>query len=150
LEGRDELADADAPGDLGRFTTMKQSFLAFIIAATTAPVLAEPIDASTPCSVAIHAFGSAKRAGEVLAGVPSQKELEVGNYILNVMDQLDRKRMDAGDQGIWSNFSDAGKHAIAGSAVANCRLHPRRTIFEAADAVYRSVREIHIKLGIVK
>jgi len=53
-------------------------------------------------------------------------------------------------QGIWANFSDAGKHAIAGSAVANCRLHPRRTIFEAADAVYRSVREIHIKLGIVK
>jgi hypothetical protein len=125
-------------------------FLAIIIAATTAPALAEPIDARTSCSVAIHAFGSAKRAGEVLAGVPSQEELEVGNYILNVMDQLDRKRMDAGDQGIWSNFSDAGKHAIAGSAVANCRLHPRRTIFEAADAVYRSVREIHIKLGIVK
>jgi hypothetical protein len=86
-------------------------FLAIIIAATTAPALAEPIDASTPCSIALHAFGSAKRA---------------------------------------SNFSDAGKHAIAGSAVANCRLHPRRTIFEAADAVYRSVREIHIKLGIVK
>jgi hypothetical protein len=60
------------------------------------------------------------------------------------MDQLDRKRIDAGDRGIWSNFSDAG------SAVANCRLHPRRTIFEAADAVYRSVGDIHIKLGIVK
>ena len=129
---------------------MKQSLLAFIIAAITTSALAESIDASTPCSVAIPAFGSPKRAGEVLAGVPSQRELEVGNYILNVMDQLDRKRMDAGDQGIWSNFSDAGKHAIAGSAVANCRLHPRRTIFEAADAVYRSVREIHIKLGIVK
>ena len=82
--------------------------------------------------------------------MPSREELEVGNYILTVMDQLDRKRTDAGDQGIWSNFSDSGKHAIAGSAVANCRLHPRRTIFEAADAVYRSVREIHIKLGIVK
>ena len=129
---------------------MKRSFLAIIIAVTTAPAFAEPIDASTPCSVAIHAFGSAKRAGEVLAGVPSREELEVGNYILTVMDQLDRKRMDAVDQGIWANFSDAGKHAIAGSAVANCRLHPRRTIFEAADAVYRSVREIHIKLGIVK
>ena len=129
---------------------MKRSFLAILIAVTTAPAFGEPIDASTPCSVAIHAFGSAKRAGEVLAGVPSQGELEVGNYILNVMDQLDRKRMDAGDQGIWLNFSDSGKHAIAGSAVANCRLHPRRTIFDAADAVYRSVREIHIKLGIVK
>ena len=129
---------------------MKRSFLAIIVVATTAPALGERIDASTPCSVAIHAFGSAKRAGEVLAGVPSQGELEVGNYILTVMDQLDRKRMDAGDQGIWANFSDAGKHAIAGSAVANCRLHPRGTIFDAADAVYRSVREIHIKLGIVK
>jgi hypothetical protein len=50
------------------------------------------------------------------------------------MDQLDRKRMDAGDRGIWSNFSDEGKHAIAGSTVANCRLNPRQTIFEAADA----------------
>ena len=121
---------------------MKRSYLAIIIAAATAPALAEPIDASTPCSVAIQAFGSAKRAGQVLAGVPSQEELEGGNYILNVMDQLDRK--------LWSNFSDAGKHAVAGSAVANCRLHPRRTIFDAADAVYRSVRDIHIKLGIVK
>jgi hypothetical protein len=129
---------------------MKRSFLAIVVVATTAPALAEPIDASTPCSVAVQAFGSAKRAGEVLAGVPSQEELEVGNYILNVMDQLDRQRTDAGEHGIWSNFSDAGKHAIAGSAVANCRLHPSRTIFEAADAVYRSVRDIHIKLGIVK
>ena len=54
-----------------------------------------------PLVVAIQAFGSAKRAGQVLAGVPSQEELEVGNYILNVMDQLDRKRTDAGEQGIW-------------------------------------------------
>ena len=46
--------------------------------------------------------------------------------------------------------SDAGKRAIAASAVANCRLHPSRTIREAADAVYRSVRDIHIQLGIVK
>jgi hypothetical protein len=66
------------------------------------------------------------------------------------MDQLDRQRTNAGEQGIWSNFSDAGKHAIAGSAVANCRLHPRRTIHEAADAVYRNVRDVHIQLGIVK
>jgi hypothetical protein len=66
------------------------------------------------------------------------------------MDQLDRQRINAGEQGIWSNFSDAGKHAIVGSAVANCRLHPRQTIDEAADAVYRSVRDVHIQLGIVK
>jgi hypothetical protein len=134
----------------GRCTTMKRSLLAVIIAATAAPTLAEPIDATTPCSVAIHAFGSAKRAGEVLAGAPSQEVLEVGNYILNIMDQLDRQRTNAGEQGIWSNFSDAGKHAIAGSAVANCRLHPRQTIHEAADAVYRNVRDVHIQLGIVK
>ena len=54
--------------------------------------------------------------------------------------------------GVPNNVGSAAgsAHAIAGSAVANCRLHPRRTIFEAAEAVYRSVREIHIKLGIVK
>ena len=77
----------------GRCTTMKRSLLAVIIAA---PALAEPIDATTPCSVAIQAFGSDKRAGEVLAGAPSQEVLEVGNYILNIMDQLDRQRLDAG------------------------------------------------------
>jgi hypothetical protein len=70
-------------------------------------------------SKAARALNPSKRAGEVLAGAPSQEELEVGNYILNVMDQLDRQRTNAGEQGIWSNFSDAGKHAIAGSAVAN-------------------------------
>src|SRR6516164_10559718 len=98
---------------------MKRSLLAIIVVANTAPALGEPIDASTSCSVAIQAFGSAKRAGEVLAGVPSQGELEVGNYIFTVMDQLDRKRVDAGDQGIWANFSDAGKHASCNRAVAN-------------------------------
>jgi hypothetical protein len=96
----------------GRCTTMKRSILAVIIAATAAPALAEPIDATTPCSVAIQAFGSPKRAGEVLAGAPSQEVLEVGNYILNIMDQLDRQRTNAGEQGIWSNFSDAGKHRL--------------------------------------
>jgi hypothetical protein len=134
----------------GRCTTMKRSLLAVIIAATAAPALAEPIDATTPCSVAIQAFSSDKRAGEVLAGAPSQEVLEVGNYILNIMDQLDRQRLNAGEQGIWSNFSDAGKHAIVGSAVANCHLHPRQTIDEAADAVYLSVRDVNIQLGIVK
>ena len=83
-------------------------------------------------------------------GAPSQEVLEVGNYILNIMDQLDRQRINAGEQGIWSNFSDPGNHAIAGSVVANCRLYPRQTINEAADAVYRSVRDVHIQLGIVK
>ena len=83
----------------GRCTTMKRSLLAVIIAATAAPTLAEPIDATTPCSVAIHAFGSAKRAGEVLAGAPSQEVLEVGNYILNIMDQLDRQRTNPVSRG---------------------------------------------------
>ena len=101
---------------------MKRSYLAIIIAAATAPALAEPIDASTPCSVAIQAFGSAKRAGQVLAGVPSQEELEVGNYILNVMDQLDRKRTDAGEQGIWSKF--LGRREARGCRKRRSQLSP--------------------------
>ena len=55
--------------------------------------------ATTSCSVAIQAFGSDKRAGEVLAGAPFQEVLEVGNYILNIMDQLDRQGTNAGEQG---------------------------------------------------
>jgi hypothetical protein len=120
----------------GRWTTMKRSLLAVIIAATAAPTLAEPIDATTPCSVAIHAFGSAQPHGVRNAGAISLRRC--------LPNRVQAK------QGIWSNFSDAGKHAIAGSAVANCRLHPRQTIHEAADAVYRNVRDVHIQLGIVK
>ena len=124
--------------------------LAALIAATISPSLADAIDASTPCSIAIQAFDSEKRAGEILAGAPSPQVLEVGDYIMKVIGELDRQYSDGGKPGIWSNFSEAGKHAIAASAVANCRLHPDRTIYKAADAVYRSVRDIHIQLGIVK
>jgi hypothetical protein len=124
--------------------------LAALIAATISPSLADAIDASTPCSIAIQAFDSEKRAGEVLAGAPSPHVLEVGDYIMTVMEQLDRQYTDGGKPAVWSNFSTAGKHAIAASAVANCRLHPDGTIYKAADAVYQSVRDIHIQLGIVK
>ena len=129
---------------------MKQSALAVIVCATISPSLAAEPDANTPCSVAVQASNSAKRAGEVLAGVPSPQEQEVGDYILGVMDRLDRTYTDAGKPGVWSSFSDAGKRAIAASTVANCRLHPERTINQAAEAVYGSVRDIHIQLGIVK
>jgi hypothetical protein len=127
-----------------------QLLLAALIAATTSPSLADAIDASTLCSFAIQVFDSEKRAGEVLVGAPSPHVLEVGDYIISVMEQLDRQYTEAGKPGVWSNFSDAGKHALAASAVANCRLHPDRTIYRAADAVYQSVRDIHMQLGIVK
>jgi hypothetical protein len=127
-----------------------QLLRAAVIATTINPSVADAIDSNTPCSIALQAFNSEKRAGEVLAGAPSPHVLEVGDYIMNVMEQLDRQYADGGKPGVWSNFSDAGKHAIAASAVANCRLHLDRTIYKAADAVYQSVRDIHMQLGIVK
>jgi hypothetical protein len=69
---------------------------------------------------------------------------------MGVLEQLDKKFMQDGKSGIWADFSDQGKHAIAASAVANCRLHPERTIHDAAEAVYGSVRDVHLQLGIVK
>jgi hypothetical protein len=130
---------------------MNRSLLALIVCATISPSFAaEQLDANTSCGVAVQAFASTKRAGEVLAGVPSQREQEVGDYILGVLDQLDRKQTESGKAGVWSSFSDAGKRAIAASTVANCRQHPERTINQAAEAVYGSVRDIHIQLGIVK
>jgi hypothetical protein len=129
---------------------MNRFLLAGIFVATISSSYAESIDASSQCSVATQAFDSGKRAGEVLAGVSSPAVLEIGNYIMHVMDQIDRRYIESGNPGIWSDFSDAGKHAIAASAVANCRLHPSRTIYDAAGFVYRSVRVIHIQLGIVK
>jgi hypothetical protein len=119
--------------------------IAMIVA--TAPCSADPIDSHTSCSVAVQAFNSAKRAGQVLAGAPSPEVLEVGNYILSIMEGLDRQHTDKGEPGVWSNLSDAARHAIAASAVGHCRLHPRLTINRAADAVYNSVRDIQILLG---
>ena len=129
---------------------LKRVLLAATVAAATSPSLAGAIDASTLCSVAVQAFDSDKHAGQVLAGAPSQQVLEVGNYIMKVMADLDRQYTDAGKPGVWPNFSDEGKHATAASAVANCRLHPDRTIYQAADSVYRSLRDIHTQLGIIK
>jgi hypothetical protein len=129
---------------------LKRVLLAATVAAATSPSLAGAIDASTPCSVAIQAFDSDKHAGQVLAGAPSQQVLEVDNYIMKVMADLDCQYTDASKPGVWPNFSDEGKHATAASAVANWRLHPDRTIYQAADSVYRSVRDIHIQLGIIK
>ena len=120
----------------------------FAVAATASR--ADTIDATTPCPVAIQAFDSAKRAGQVLAGAPSPHVQEVGDYIMSVMEQLDSQYMKDGKSGIWADFSDQGKHAIAASAVANCRLHPERTIHDATEAVYRSIRDVHLQLGIVK
>jgi hypothetical protein len=69
---------------------------------------------------------------------------------MRVMEELDKQIMQDGKSGIWLEFSDKGKHAIAASAVANCRLHPERTIHDAAEAVYRSIRDVHLQLGIVE
>jgi hypothetical protein len=124
--------------------------LAGTFALATTASLADTIDATTACPVAIQAFDSEKRAGQVLAGAPSPHVEEVGDYIMGVMEQLDAQYMKDGKSAIWADFSDKGKHAIAASAVANCRLHPERTIHDAAEAVYRSVRDVHLQLGIVK
>jgi hypothetical protein len=120
------------------------------VAVAITPVFADTIDATSSCSVAIQAFDSEKRAGQVLAGAPSPRVEEVGNYIMGAMEQLDKQMMQDGKSGIWADFSDQGKHAIAASAVANCRLHPDRTIQDAAEVVYRSIRDVHLQLGIVK
>jgi hypothetical protein len=124
--------------------------LAGIFAVAMTASFAETIDATTSCSFAIQAFDSEKRAGQVLAGAPSPHVQEVGDYIMGVMTQIDNQVMHDGKSGIWADFSDQGKHAIAASAVANCRLHAERTIHDAAEAVYRSIRDVHLQLGIVK
>ena len=131
---------------------IKQTFLAATLAALVAstPCFAAPIDSRTPCSVAIQAFGSAKRAAETLAGVPSPEVVNVGNFIMTVMERLDRRLTEKGKPGIWSNLSDRERHILAASAVTNCRLHPRRTIYQAADFVYHSERDIQIQMGVVK
>jgi hypothetical protein len=123
---------------------------AFAVLVGGTQCLAAPIDSKTSCSVAIQAFGSAKRAAETLAGVPSPEVVDVGKFIMTVMEQLDRRQTEKGKPGIWSNLSDQERHILAASAVANCRLHPRRTIYQAADFVYHSERDIQIQMGVAK
>jgi hypothetical protein len=124
---------------------IRRTLLAVIsMAVAIAPCFAEPLDSRTPCSVAVKAFNSAKRPAQVLAGAPSPEVVEVGNYILSIMEGLDRQHTDIGEPGVWSNLSDAARHAIAASAVGHCRLHPRLTINRAADAVYNSVRDVQL------
>src|SRR5215831_15720062 len=97
---------------------IRRTLLAAISTAVAiVPCFAEPLDSRTPCSVAVKAFNSAKRPGQVLAGAPSPEVVEVGNYILSIMERLDRQHTDLGEQGAWSNLSDAARHAIAASAV---------------------------------
>jgi hypothetical protein len=133
-----------------KFFSAVLAVLTGIFAITATASFGDTIDATTSCSVAIQAFDSEKRAGQVLAGAPSPHVQEVGDYIMGVIEQLDGLYMKDGKSGIWADFSDQGKHAIAASAVANCRLHPERTIHGAAEVVYRSVRDVHLQLGIVK
>jgi hypothetical protein len=133
-----------------KFFSAVLAVLTGIFAITATASFGDTIDATTPCSVAIQVFDSEKRAGQVLAGAPSPHVQEVGDYIMGVIEQLDGLYMKDGKSGIWADFSDQGKHAIAASAVANCRLHPERTIHGAAEVVYRSVRDVHLQLGIVK
>jgi hypothetical protein len=134
-------------GSAGFYSTMLIA-LAGIFAVPRS--FADTIDRTTSCAIAIQAFDSEKRAGQVLAGAPSPHVEEVGDYIMGVIEQLDKQFMQDGKSGIWADFSDQGKHAIAASAVANCRLHPERTIHDAAQAVYSSIRDVHLQLGIVK
>jgi hypothetical protein len=136
----------------GQTTMVKQTPLAAALAMLVgaAPCLATPINSKTSCSVAIQAFGSAKRAAETLAGVPSPQVTEVGGFIMTVMERLDRRQTEKGKPGIWSNLSDRERHILAASAVANCRLHPRRTIYQAADFVYHSERDIQIQMDLAK
>jgi hypothetical protein len=131
---------------------IKRTFLAAAVSAvvSTAPCFAEPVDSRTSCSVAIRAFDSGKRAAETLVGVPSPQVQEVSNFIMTVMERLDRRHTDKGEPGTWLNLSDAGRHVLAASAVANCRLHPRRTIYNSADFVYHNERDIQIQMGVAK
>jgi hypothetical protein len=75
---------------------MKPLPLAGIFALTITASFADTIDATTPCSVAIQVFDSDKRAGQVLAGASSPHVEEVGNYVMGVMEQLDKKFMQDG------------------------------------------------------
>jgi len=127
---------------------IRRTLLAAISTAVViGPSFAEPLDSRTLCSVAVKAFNSAKRPGQVLAGAPSPEVVEVGNYILSIMEGLDRQHTGIGEPGVWPNLSDAARHAIAASAVGHCRLHLRLTINRAADAVCNNVRDVQLLLG---
>jgi hypothetical protein len=108
---------------------IRRTLLAAISTAVAiAPCFAGPLDSRTPCTVAVKAFNSAKRPGQVLAGAPSPEVLEVGNYILSVMEGLDRQHTDIGEPGVWSNLSDAARQRRPCSPNTQQRPQPDKAV----------------------
>src|SRR5215470_1323445 len=103
---------------------IRRTLLAAIsTAAALAPCFAEPLDSRTPCSIAVKAFNSAKRPGQVLAGAPSPEVVEVGNYILSIMEGLDRQHTDIGEPvfGRKADIRKCGRDVRQCSAYYNSR-----------------------------
>jgi hypothetical protein len=58
---------------------------------------------------------------EPIAAAPSPDVPELGNYILKIMERLDRAHTDQGESGVSSNLSDAETPSTGGSVVTNGR-----------------------------
>jgi hypothetical protein len=58
---------------------------------------------------------------EPTTAAPSPDVPELGNYILKILERLDRRHTDQGESGIRSNLSDAETPSTEGSVVTNGR-----------------------------
>lgn len=71
-------------------------------------------------------------------------------YVLNTMDEIDTKHIQAGEPGIMAQLSEDGRYHLAAAALANCRHHPKMTVYNSAAFVYRGIREMELQFGTAK
>ena len=131
------------------FCSMPVLLLTGVFAVETTASFADTIDARTSCSVAIQAFDSEKRAGQVLAGAPSPHVQEVGDYIMSVMEQLDGQYMKDGKSGIWGYFSTR-QACHRGERCSQLSASSRPDDPRCYRGGVSQCPRVHLQLGIVK
>lgn len=120
---------------------MKTLIAAVLLLAAPLTARAANLNDHTPCSVMPVAGRDT---------VTPDRILELKTYILNTMDNLDTRHIEAGEPGVMSNLSDAGEVDMAAATAVHCHLHPKLTIFNSAAFVYRGVRDIEMQFGTAK
>jgi hypothetical protein len=116
---------------------MRQHLLASsLLIALAAQVDAQPaLDDVTPCSVSVRAFTSKDE----------EQMREVGKFMDQVFEQLDREHTKYGEPGI---VGDQLANVLRMMAAGFCQQNPRSTISIEAAKAYRYTRNFRVRAGI--
>jgi hypothetical protein len=114
--------------------------VAALVSAAPALCVELKIDDHTKCALAAAAVDSGDR----------DKILEVGNYIRNVMEDLDEQHTNGGEPGIIAGKTDQAMVDMLAMTTVHCRNNPKSTLYNAAAFVYRGTRDLETMFGVAK